>query len=483
MSELALLTASEPAAPRRRGCLLLGVGLLVLLLGIVTLGYWWFAAQANRELREALAEADQSDPGWRLEELEARRAEVPSEKNSALRVQAANRLLPNPWPPWALGTDEDKALKSLAELPQDQLMTPVQARAVALALKSADKSLAEARHLSDLSQGRYPAALTPDYILTNLAHLRMVDVVGSLLIRDAQFEAQQVRVDAALASCRGILNTGRSIGDEPRFFSQERRLVTQAMACQQIERTLAQGQPSEPALAALQHLLEDEAAYPLFLIAERGERAGWDRLFQAMASGELSLKKSERLVAWGLLAFSGGNQNRATLLKIHNRLVEIAKLPVEEQDEHLKNHPLPLPNQVPFMTATYLLPKVQKATADLSKARGINPAALRCAIVAIAAERYRLAHGTWPTSLDALVPSSLPALPKDPYDGKPLRWRRLADGVVIYAVGPDGQDDGGKLDRTKPGAVGTDVGFRLWDVAQRRKPPQTSETKEKPDYH
>jgi hypothetical protein len=67
-------------------------------------------------------------------------------------------------------------------------------------------------------------------------------------------------------------------------------------------------------------------------------------------------------------------------------------------------------------------------------------------------------------------------VPLDPYDGQPLRCRRLKDGVVAYSVGPDGKDDGGNLrpEQAEEGAEGggLDVGFRLWDVAHRRQPPR-----------
>ena len=69
-------------------------------------------------------------------------------------------------------------------------------------------------------------------------------------------------------------------------------------------------------------------------------------------------------------------------------------------------------------------------------------------------------------------PNYLAAVPLDPYVGGPLRFRRLEDGVVIYALGPDGQDNGGRFRRRGELATnpGWDVGFRLWDVAQRRQP-------------
>src|SRR5713226_5803442 len=54
-------------------------------------GYEWYL---DRELRAAIAEADRLDPGWRLAELEAARAEILDEENAALQVLAARRLLP-----------------------------------------------------------------------------------------------------------------------------------------------------------------------------------------------------------------------------------------------------------------------------------------------------------------------------------------------------------------------------------------------------
>jgi hypothetical protein len=58
-------------------------------------------------------------------------------------------------------------------------------------------------------------------------------------------------------------------------------------------------------------------------------------------------------------------------------------------------------------------------------------------------------------------------VPADPYDGKPLRLRRVRDGIVIYAVGPDLKDDGGAVNRRNPLSPGADIGFRLWDANQR----------------
>ena len=74
----------------------------------------------------------------------------------------------------------------------------------------------------------------------------------------------------------------------------------------------------------------------------------------------------------------------------------------------------------------------------------------------LAVESYRLAHsGKIPAGWPELVPDFLPAVPRDPFDGQPLRFKTLPRGYVIYGIGADGVDDGG-LEKTN-NAVRYDV--------------------------
>jgi hypothetical protein len=85
-----------------------------------------------------------------------------------------------------------------------------------------------------------------------------------------------------------------------------------------------------------------------------------------------------------------------------------------------------------------------------------------------ALEHYRLAHGEYPASLTALVPDQLKQLPLDPWSGKPLGYVKLkekdAQGreYLLYSVGADGQDDGGKEapGAARYGALSSDAGSR-----------------------
>jgi hypothetical protein len=70
--------------------------------------------------------------------------------------------------------------------------------------------------------------------------------------------------------------------------------------------------------------------------------------------------------------------------------------------------------------------------------------ALFCAIKA-----YEKEHGRIPDRLEELVPDYLPRVPKDPFDGKPFRYRKSniprlpAEAWAVYSIGPDFTDDGG----------------------------------------
>jgi hypothetical protein len=58
-------------------------------------------------------------------------------------------------------------------------------------------------------------------------------------------------------------------------------------------------------------------------------------------------------------------------------------------------------------------------------------------------EAYRKEKGSYPVSLAKLVPDYMPDLPLDPWTGKPLIYRLTPPRYTLYAVGPNGVDDGG----------------------------------------
>src|SRR5215510_809422 len=109
MSELDSPVRS-PARRRRAKVVLFGIGFAFLLSICLVLGWWWhFWAQAANQLKLVIDNLDQQNPGWRWDELQAKRAALPDEENAAIQVQAAFKLLPRGWPNRPAPPDEEPA--------------------------------------------------------------------------------------------------------------------------------------------------------------------------------------------------------------------------------------------------------------------------------------------------------------------------------------------------------------------------------------
>jgi hypothetical protein len=87
------------------------------------------------------------------------------------------------------------------------------------------------------------------------------------------------------------------------------------------------------------------------------------------------------------------------------------------------------------------LPSLEKATIKIAT----QEARRQAAIVVVATAQYSLtSNGRLPKDIHDLVPEFLPLLPLDTFDGEPLRYKQLPSGFVVYSVGADRIDDGGK---------------------------------------
>ena len=70
----------------------------------------------------------------------------------------------------------------------------------------------------------------------------------------------------------------------------------------------------------------------------------------------------------------------------------------------------------------------------------------------VAMVAYRSAHGMWPATLDELIPSYLPSVPVDGFDGKPLKYRLVNGAPLLYSIGLDFEDNQGKVAPTEGAA-------------------------------
>ena len=87
-----------------------------------------------------------------------------------------------------------------------------------------------------------------------------------------------------------------------------------------------------------------------------------------------------------------------------------------------------------------------------------NKADVQVTLSIIAILRYKQDTGVYPENLEQLIADSyLKELPMDPYTDKPLVYRRTADNFILYSIGHNFKDDGGKPEIDRNGRP------RLWD--------------------
>ena len=65
-------------------------------------------------------------------------------------------------------------------------------------------------------------------------------------------------------------------------------------------------------------------------------------------------------------------------------------------------------------------------------------------ITEMAIQCYRIEHGSPPDRIDQLVPAYLSAIPIDPYSGRTLVFRRHGRQHLLYSIGLDREDNGGR---------------------------------------
>jgi hypothetical protein len=69
---------------------------------------------------------------------------------------------------------------------------------------------------------------------------------------------------------------------------------------------------------------------------------------------------------------------------------------------------------------------------------------LRLLTAELALHSYQSEQGHSPARLEQLAPQYLASVPSDPFSGRPLVYRPQGNNWLVYSVGEDGVDDGGK---------------------------------------
>jgi hypothetical protein len=221
----------------------------------------------------------------------------------------------------------------------------------------------------------------------------------------------------------------------------------------------------EPELAAMQKQLTNINLLPLVRASVNTERAGVCRTFEitppaefckwfGLGGAEPGLWETLKNPTFLFMRFAPRGwiyQNMCAVALLDQHVTELFDLPKNQILPHKADG---INNQIEtacshFTPYTFLAavatPNFVKAWRTLlGNQTQVNEAFIACGL-----ERYRLAHGQYPETLNALVPQFAEQLPHDIIGGQPLKYHRTADGqFVLYSVGWNEKDDGGVPGRT-----------------------------------
>jgi hypothetical protein len=275
-----------------------------------------------------------------------------------------------------------------------------------------------------------------------------------------------------------LLESNRS---EPTLISHLVRIAMLQIGLQPVWEGLADRQWTEADLSGIEGELGKLDFLADYGLAMRGERAccnlwgvdyiskagisGLNELFSPSTPGETAeLEKMMGSALFSLVPSGWFDQNKLSLCRLHEHYL----LPVVDLHERVVSPSLVQQSQSaidslrprPYDALSKMfLPSVAGCAEKFARAQtSVDLARLACAL-----ERYRLANGQFPETLEALAPKFIEKLPHDVINGQPLKYHRTDEGqFVLYSVGWNQTDDGGQVGLTKSGNADMNKGDWVW---------------------
>ncbi len=309
---------------------------------------------------------------------------------------------------------------------------------------------------------RYPCDYSAGYN-TAIEHVQDLRRAAQILSLEFHVHLHHGRPSQAIDSILAQLAMAQTLEDDPCMVSQLVRVALGRDAMKLIQRGMNEVKWSNADLIRLQTGLREfqfPSALKDVLLGERASAftACYDPL--KMAGGKYNPTPEEVRVM--LTRPPQRVADAAKILEIHRGLLESSEKPwsesiragqkVEAEVDALGKSPT---SQLTYIMTLLFVP----ATSYTAQSFAETAAWRDSADAAIAAELYRRKHGKRPEELVDLVPAFLPQIPNDPFTDMSMKMKLSADGLRVYSVGSDLQDNGGNLsDRMTPGSdVGVEV--------------------------
>ncbi|MDR3457344.1 MAG: hypothetical protein P4N60_07855 [Verrucomicrobiae bacterium] len=336
---------------------------------------------------------------------------------------------------------------------------------VLLALGKYDATVEEIRQASALPECRFPLNYdAEDPAMIYLPHLASLKRASKLLQLRALAELENGESDKACADVRLMLRLSALIEREPTLIGMLVRIAMTDIAMQPVYEGLAKHQWSDAQLAAMEAELAKINFPADFNFSMRCERAfaggildyirkqnrmgryrelsdimAWDNAGKPVES-----QARKFFLAAGVALMPAGwfDLNKLTIAQMHETWLLRIAVPEKHQimPAMLVSSAWQPTNTLFNLFARDLVPTLANCAKKFARGQAIADLAR----TALALERYRLAHGEYPETLDGLAPQFIAQVPQDVIGGGPLKYHRTDDGrFVLYSIGWNEKDDGG----------------------------------------
>jgi hypothetical protein len=298
-----------------------------------------------------------------------------------------------------------------------------------LLVGESDKALRELTLVHDLRRLLEPApAKRPETLVAAMIDVSVrglyVDTVAEGMRRHAWNESQLSAIQQQLQQVNLLPLVADSLGDESMF----------------VARTL---EKTPPATLANQQL------------KQRGAPVNWRERMKDPVYRFLTFAP-RGWVYQNMVTYVQASQPIIESFDVEGNQVLPGKIKVAAQEiERLANS-----RWLPYsFLASWAVPNFMQATKTVALDQTqVNEALLACAL-----ERYHLARGEYPETIDALSPQFIEKIPHDLIGGQPLKYHRLAaDKFLLYSVGWNETDDGGLAPSSGPTYANFDQGDWVW---------------------
>ena len=432
-------------------------GLPWLITGLLLLGILGLLLRSPEGTQQVLDQLRADGYPITLEELNELYAQVPPAENAAIILEEAVGVHKRP------GDDVPIVGINAQTLKRGEAWSDTSKLAAREFLEANAEVRSRLSIATQKSGCRFPLDLTEGHSV-RLPHLAKMKAFAQMLAVEAELAMEEDRPEAVAQPLLDGLIIAEFLNPEPLLISQLVRIASLAIHAKSLERILNRGSINETDLSRLQEGFANVHDATLFPYAMAGEFAGGlsvfhlstDELSGLMGAFQTAPAATEKVMLWayGSLGFRAADE--AFYVRHMDKVLRSSELDGLKRIEIMREIEndfitgLHTAFRLDRLLSKLLIPALFKATQKEIRIQSL----VRLAELSCALERYRAQHdNALPPSLDVLVPEYISAIPEDPWDEKPLRYRRLTDspGYMLYSVGEHQTDDGGlvRLERVK----------------------------------